>query len=531
MFDSDRAAHSDRTSWMTEQESVSRSRAHRSALEIDGLSLTIEDVVRQARAHEQPGNEAQVALSPAALPGMRASRAVVERAVANRETVYGITTGFGSLADRVIPPDLTRQLQHNLLRSHAAGAGRPFPTEVVRAAMLLRANSLARGNSGVRPTIVETLLELLNRRIHPLVPEQGSLGASGDLIPLAHLALVLEGLGEAEHEGVVGPAAEILSRVGVTPVELGAKEALALINGTQVIAALASLAIHDAARLVDSAISVATLSAFALAAHRDAFAPQIQAVRPHPGQVSVGERVWSLLQAAGEQAPGAGRVQDRYSLRCIPQVYGAIRDALAPLRGTLAIEINSATDNPLVFAETGQIISGGNFHGHPLALGCDSVKTALASLGTFAERRINLLVDGGEHGLPRFLTPDAGVNSGYMIAHYLAASLVADNRVLAHPASVDSIPTSANVEDYNSMGATAARHLRQVVANVETIVAVEAICAAQACDLTGRLPAGQLGALHARIRAAVPPLERDDRVVAGDVDAARRLLRDGQLIA
>jgi histidine ammonia-lyase len=490
-----------------------------------GEALRLEEVREVAQA----GGTAR--LVEAARRRMEASRAVVDRIVATATPAYGITTGFGSLSDRAIPPELTRQLQVNLLVSDAAGAGEPFPTEVVRAALLLRANSLARGVSGVRPALVELLLALLNARIHPVVPCQGSLGASGDLAPLAHLTLPLIGLGTVEDGGLVGPAAEALARHGLRPMTLESKEALSLINGTQIMAALGTLALLAAERLIEAAVSVSALSLCALGARRSPFDARIHQARPHPGQVAVAARLSDLLAPVPVAAPTSNRIQDPYSVRCVPQVYGAVRDALAPLRATLEIEINAATDNPLVFAEEGEVLSGGNFHGHPLALAFDAAKIAVASLGTMVERRIALLVDGEAHGLPPFLVAEPGLNCGFMIPHYLTAGLVAENRVLAHPSSVDSIPTSANVEDYNSMGATAARHLRQVVANVETIVAVEALCAAQACDLAGRVPPGPLGDLHGRIRARVPFLERDDRIPADDIAAAAALLREGRFMA
>ncbi len=489
---------------------------------IDGQPLSLAEVAAVA-LDRQP-----VDLGPAARSQMAISRATVERLVATATPAYGITTGIGSLSDRVIPPERARELQVNLLLSHATGAGEPLPTEVVRAAMLLRAVSLARGHSGVRPEVVETLLAFLNAGVHPIVPCQGSLGASGDLAPLSHLALPLIGHGTVEFEGrrLSGEAACRVS--GVEPLTLEPKEALALINGTQVMTALGTLALLRSERLLASAVAVAALSACALVARRAPFDARIHEARPQPGQQAVAATMRALLAPVPEPPPLTGRIQDPYSLRCIPQVYGAIQDALRPLRETLAIEVNSATDNPLIFGD--DLLSGGNFHGHPLALSCDSGKTAVASLGAIVERRIALLVDGEDRGLPAYLTQHPGLSSGYMIAHYLAAGLVAENRVLAHPASVDSLPVSAGIEDYNSMGSIAARHLRQVVENVETIVAIEALCAAQACDLADRVPPGPLGDLYHRIRERVPTLDGDTRVIADDVAAAAALLREGQLV-
>jgi histidine ammonia-lyase len=493
---------------------------------IDGSNLTLDqvDVVARGRAMAR--------LSEAAIPGIHASRTVVEKLVQEGRVAYGITTGFGSLSDCSISSDQAGLLQANLLRSHAAGAGNPLPIDLVRAAMLLRANSLAKGYSGVRPLVVQTLLDLLNAGIHPIVPCQGSLGASGDLAPLSHLSLPLIGLGEVELDGEVVEAAVALRRRGVEPLTLEPKEALALINGTQIITSLATLALLDAERLVESAVAVAGLSLVALAAKRAPLDERVQAVRPHPGQVKVAHALRTLLAGQVDEQIESKRVQDPYSLRCIPQVYGAIHDALHPLRAALETEVNAATDNPLIFTSgdgTGDVISGGNFHGHPLALTCDAAKIAVASLGTIIERRVALLVDGEDRGLPHCLVKEPGLNSGYMIAHYLAAGLVAENRVLAHPSSVDSIPTSANVEDYNSMGATAARHLRQVVTNVERVLAVEALCAAQGCDLRGYLPNGPLGDVYRRIRERVPMLERDDRIMGDDIGMILELLREGGL--
>uniref|UniRef100_A0A831T9L6 Histidine ammonia-lyase n=2 Tax=Thermorudis TaxID=1649508 RepID=A0A831T9L6_9BACT len=496
---------------------------------VDGATLRLEDVERVAR------QGAVARLAETARHQVEASRAAVVHVAQSGRPEYGVTTGVGSLSDRLIAPEQTRALQLNVLRSHAAGAGEPLATEVVRAALLLRANALASGYSGVRPVVIETLLALLNARIHPVVPSQGSLGASGDLAPLAHLALPLVGLGRVEMDGTIVEAGEALEARRIPPLQLEPKEAVALINGTQIMAALATLALLDAERLLESAISVAGLSACALGARRSPFDPRLHRVRPYPGQRAVAARIRALLDQVPEPERASGRVQDPYSIRCIPQVYGAVMDALRPLRGTLEIELNAATDNPLIFiedgVETAEIVSGGNFHGHPLALGCDAAKIAVASLGAMIERRVALLVDGQDYGLPPFLVAEPGLNSGVMIAHYLTASLVAENRVLAHPSSVDSIPTSANVEDYNSMGATAARTFRQVVTNVETIVTVEALCAAQACDLAGRVPpaGSELRTLYDRIRDQVPFRPRDEHIVADDISALLGLLRTGGL--
>lgn len=493
-------------------------------VDLDGVHFALEAVQAVARGG------AQVELADSARTQMAASRALVSKIVAAGKPVYGITTGLGPLSNRTVAADQARLLQLNLLRSHASGAGEPLPAEVVRAAMLLRANSLAAGFSGVRPELVERILALLNLGLHPVVPSQGSVGASGDLAPLAHLALPLIGEGKLDDGESVRTTTAVLAEHGLDAMELEPKEALALINGTQIIAAHAVLALLDAERLAASATAVAALSLAALGAKHTPFDPRIHAARPHPGQRRVAAQVRSLTADLPELATTSGRIQDPYSLRCIPQIHGAVLDALRPIRETLAIEINAATDNPLIFADDEAVLSGGNFHGHPLALACDSAKLAVASLGTISERRLYLLVDGEERGLPPCLVKEPGVNSGYMIVHYLAASLAAENRVLAHPSSVDSIPTSAGIEDVNTMGATASRHFRQIVANVETMIAGEALAAAQACDLVDRVPGGALGALHARIRERVPLLERDDRIAGDDVAAVLALLREGGLL-
>lgn len=495
------------------------------AVQIDGHSLTLDQLEAVAR-HNQ-----QAALAPGAVPAIQASRDMVARIVESGQPAYGINTGFGALSDRAIPADQTRQLQSNLLHSHATGTGELLEEDIVRAVMLLRANSLSLGYSGVRQDVIETLLALLNMGFHPLIPSQGSLGASGDLAPLAHMSLALIGSGEVHHNGRRVPARDALRATDISPLELEPKEALALINGTPVLAGLAALALVDAERLLATATSVAALSMAGLNARREPFDDNIHRVRPHPGQMKIAGQIRDLLSGTGSGTPESKRIQDPYSIRCVPQVYGAVVDALRPLRDVLQIEVNAATDNPLIFPEDGAVISGGNFHGHPLALQVELAKIAVASLGTIVERRVAVLVDGEDYGLPAFLVKEPGVNSGYMLAHYLTAGLVAENRVLSHPSSVDSIPTSANVEDYNSMGTTAARHFRQIVGHVETIVAVEALCAAQACDLSGRIPDGPLGELHARIRGQVPTLERDDRQISEEIDLMRDVVHSGDLIA
>ncbi len=430
---------------------------------LTGADLTVTDVEAVAR------HGASVALDVHARDRMAEARAVIDTLVARGEVVYGVTTGFGDLATTFIPPADTARLQENLIASHAAGVGRPFPREVVRAMLLLRANTLALGHSGARPELVDRLCRFLELGIHPVVPEQGSVGASGDLAPLAHLALPIVGRGEVEMGGSVMPSMVALREVGLEPMELAPKEGLALLNGTQLMSSLGALLLADADRLTRTASVAAAMTLEAMLGTEVAFAAPYQLARPHPGQIAVAAEVRHLLRGSGFQSSHHGsahKVQDPYSLRCVPQVHGAVRDALDHLRRVLDIELNSATDNPLVFPSGGEVpedalatggglvISGGNFHGEPIALALDFAKLALAELGSISERRTALMLDPRLNGgLPAFLTPDPGRNSGLMIVQYTAAALVSENKVLAHPSSVDSIPTSANQEDHVSMGA------------------------------------------------------------------------------
>lgn len=495
-------------------------------LTIDGHSLTLDGLERVAR------DGLPVRLGSSAIPGIEASRAAVDRIADSGVPTYGVNTGLGALSNRAIPASELRALQHNLMRSHAAGSGTALPADVVRATMLIRANSLAHGHSGVRVVVIERLLDLLNAGVTPLVPAQGSLGASGDLAPLAHLGLALTGEGSVVNaSGAIVRADAVLADLGLQPLELESKEALAIINGTAVIAGIASLALIDARRLISSAVVVAGLSANALAARREPFDARLHDARPHTGQIRIAAAMRELLGVLDEGQRATTRVQDPYSVRCVPPVIGAVLDACRPLQEALSVDLNAATDNPLVFAGDDVALSGGNFHGHPLALPIEYLKIAAASLGTITERRIALLMDGEEYGLPAFLVANPGTNSGYMIAHYLTAGLVAENKVLAHPSAVDSIPTSANIEDFNSMGTIAARHLAEIVRNVEKIVAVEALCAAQACDLRDIMPAGSLGNAYKLVRERVPMLESDNRVMADDIQTIVELIASGRLAA
>ena len=494
-------------------------------LPIDGRSLALEDVERVAGA-----SPPDVVLSGPALDRVRASRAIVDDAVAQERVVYGLTTGFGALADIVIPPDRIRELQANLIRSHAAGVGQPLPAREVRAILLLRANVLAAGCSGVRPDVIHLLLGMLNHGVHPVVPERGSVGASGDLAPLAHVALVLMGEGEADWQGrrVKGGAA--LAAAGLDPVELQAKEGLALINGTQVQTGIGLLACLSAERAVDTAEVAGAMSLEALRGTPDAFDEAIQRVRPHPGQAASASRLRALLadsEIRESHRHGDPRVQDAYSLRCMPQVHGAARQALSFVRSVLEVEINSVTDNPLVFPEDGRILSGGNFHGQPVSQALDLAAIACADLAAISERRIARLIDPQLSGLPAFLTRDPGVNSGLMMAQIVAAALVADIRLKAHPASVDSVPTDANREDHVSMGVGAALKLREAVALLETVLALELLCAAQGLEFLRPLEPGR-GVARARslIRERVAPIETD-REPGPDIRAIEDLVRSG----
>jgi histidine ammonia-lyase len=497
-------------------------------LPLTGTDLTIDNVIEVARGRRE------VTLDPAAADRMRASRAVIDRLLEEGATVYGVTTGFGDLANVRIDPADTVALQRNLVRSHAAGVGPALPDEVVRGMLLLRANALAVGLSGVRVETVELLIGMLNKAVHPVVPSRGSLGASGDLAPLAHVALVVMGEGEATVDGAgPGPGATALDHAGLAPLELGAKEGLALLNGTQLMGAIGALAHHDALRIALTADVVGAMSLEAMLGTAASFDEELVAARPHPGQVASARHLRELLEDSeigASHADSPHKVQDAYSLRCMPQVHGAARDALAELERVLAVEINAATDNPLVLS-SGSVVSGGNFHGEPLALALDYATLAVAELASISERRTARLVDAHLSGLPAFLTDRPGVQSGLMIAHYTAAALVNELGILSHPASVDTIPTSANQEDHVSMGATSARHLRTAVELAEQVLAIEAICAAQGLDFRAPLtPGAGVARAHEIVRSRVPHLD-DDRPPSADIAEATDLVHAGDLLA
>ncbi|MBU0490479.1 MAG: histidine ammonia-lyase [Chloroflexi bacterium] len=506
-------------------------------LTIDGDSLTLDDVARVAR---DPAT--QVRLADSARDRVAAASRAVEDFVARGQVVYGITTGFGAFKDRLIPPADVTALQRNIVMSHATGVGDPLPTDAVRAAMLVRANTLARGHSGIRVATLETLLAMLNRGVVPVVPCQGSLGSSGDLAPLAHIALTLIGQGEAWYQGKRLPGDEALRRAGIAPVELAAKEGLALTNGTAVMTAIGALAAVDAGGLCRAADIAGALSMEALHATPRALDPRIHQARPHPRQLECAAFMRQLLAGSTFLRPDDPRnVQDPYTLRCIPQVHGAIRDVVLYARWALEIELNSTTDNPLIFLSDdgapAEVISGGNFHGEPVALAMDYLTLGLTELGNMSERRVARLVDATSNGgvLPAFLVKHGGLNSGFMLAHYTATALASENRGLAHPASADNIPACANTEDHNSMGTIAARHAAQALRHVQTIVAIEALAAAQGIDLRreGLGPDAQLGrgtaAAYALIRQHVPFLAQDC-VMYPLIETARRLVAEGTLV-
>ena len=495
---------------------------------LDGRSLTIEDVARVARDGEP------VTIAAESYAGMEASRAVVEDRLRRGDPVYGVNTGFGRLAEVRIADEDVELLQRHLVTSCCTGVGAPLPDEVVRAMLLLRANSLVAGCSGVRPVVPETLVAMLERGVLPVVPGKGSVGASGDLAPLAHIALVLMGEGRARFAGRAIDGGEAMREAGIEPVRLAAKEGLSLCNGTQAMTALGALAVFDAARLLDTADVVGALTAEALEAVPDAFDERLHAVRPHAGQVQTAANLRRLLaESPAVLASSHGRVQDAYALRCMPQVHGASRDAVAYVHAVLETELNAVTDNPLVFAEAahGAILSGGNFHGQPLALALDFLGIALAELASISERRTERLVNPAlSGGLPPFLVRDSGLNDGFMVAQYTAAALVSENKVLAHPASVDSIPTSANQEDHVSMGMTAARHAHEILENAQTVLAIELLCACQGVDLRGCVPGPRTARAYRTLRDRVPPLD-EDRPLDDDIAAALDLVRGGDIAA
>jgi histidine ammonia-lyase len=493
---------------------------------LSGDPFAVDDVVRVAREREH------VDVAPGVADRMAPARGLVEQAAERGDIVYGITTGFGALANVRISHDEVRLLQHSIVRSHAAGTGHPTPEEVVRGMMLLRARTLAAGHTGARPLLVERIVALLNAGVTPVVPQFGSVGASGDLAPLAHCALALLGEGTVTVDGVAVPAADALRHLGLEPVSLEPKEGLALVNGTDGMLAMACLALHDLERVLRTADVTCAMSVEALLATDRPYAPEIQALRPHPGQQASADNVWRLTKGSrviASHRTTAHAVQDAYSLRCAPQVHGACRDLSAYARGVVERELASEIDNPTVFHETGAVESAGNFHGEPVAFALDAIAIAASEVASIAERRTDRMLDPAHsNGLPAFLAEDPGVNSGFMLAQYTQAALVTECRRLAVPASVDSIPTSGTTEDHVSMGWHAGLKALRAVDAASRVVGVEALCAAQGLDYREPPSAPAIAAVRERLRGVVAEM-RVDRFLAPDIEAAGGLVRDGSL--
>jgi histidine ammonia-lyase len=502
-------------------------------VELNGNDLTFDQLYAVALQN------AKVSLARAASEKMNASRRVVERLVASGKTAYGINTGFGKLASVRISSEQVRQLQVNLVRSHSCGVGEPLSITETRAMMLLRANALAKGLSGVKPATVETLCAMLNANVHPVIPSQGSVGASGDLAPLAHLAQVVIGEGQAEFQGTILPGHEALQHARIAPVQLDAKEGLSLLNGTQGMLALLSLALRHADALTDTADVAAALSLDALRGSPGAFDSRIMQARAYPGAARTARNLAHLnegseIRESHRASEKDTRVQDAYSLRCTPQVHGAVRDSLSQARGMVQVELNSATDNPLVFvreggsdSDDGDIVSGGNFHGQPLAMAADQVAIAIATLGGIAERRIEQMTNPLTSLLPAFLTPEPGLNSGFMIAQVTAAALASENKALATPHSVDSISTSGNQEDYVSMGMSGARRLAPMLRNLQHILSIELLCACQGIDLLAPLQTGVLAKRAYDAVRAKSAKVTEDRALAPGIDAISAAIETG----
>ena len=501
--------------------------ARTTAVRLTGDDLTSADV------WEVAVEGAAAELDDTAREKMQAARAVVERAAAAPEQTYGVNTGFGRFVNRTIAPELVEELQLRLLRSHACGVGEPYPDEIVRAAMVMRANTLAKGYSGTRVEVAELLLRLLAGGVLPHVPSRGSVGASGDLAPLAHLALPLVGEGQARVDGELLGGSEALARAGLEPLTLRAKEGLSLVNGTQFMGAFAALGTIRARRLARAADIACALTIESLQASRSAFLPQVHAVRPLTGQAASAANLLTLLEGSAiiESHRWCDRVQDAYSLRCAPQVHGASRDLLDYAERTTAVELNAATDNPLVFADEEELLSNGNFHGQPLGFALDALAMAVSELASISERRTERLVNPAlSDGLPAFLAPDGGLNSGFMIPQYVAASLVSENKALAHPASVDSIPTSAGQEDHVAMGNASGLKAWQVLANAESVLAIELLVGAQAVEFLAPLAPAPASEATRRFVRALSPRLREDRPLTDEIAAVAAAIRDGSLV-
>lgn len=499
---------------------------------LDGASLTIEDLVKAARFRDG------VELSKESIARIERSRSILEELARGGKIIYGVTTGFGALSNTRITLDQASQLQTNLLRSHACGVGENLSTEIVRAIMLLRLNTLAKGLSGVRMIIAQAVLDFLNEGIHPVIPSKGSVGASGDLSPLSHMALALLGEGIVEHRGKLRPALEVMKEVGLKPISVAMKEGLALNNGTQMSTAVAALTVHDSEQLIKTAEIAAGVSLEALRGIMQAFDARIHASRPYKGQIDSAHNIRTLIagsQLIKETVTGKGEAaQDPYSLRCTPQVVGAAREAIAFARKLITIEMNSATDNPLVFPDGPDVLSGGNFHGQPVGLAMDVVSIALATIANISERRVFRLLDATlNDGLPPFLvgaTESKGLHSGLMAVQYTAAALASENKILAHPATVDTIPTSGNMEDFVSMSATASLKARTILQNAQRVIAIELICAAQGLDFRGPAKCGKgTRAAYAKLREKVPMI-KEDRAVSELIETVADMISDGSLL-
>jgi len=496
-------------------------------LTINGSKLTIEEVYKVSNS-----NQTKVEISEEAKREMQKSRDLVETWVKENKVIYGVTTGFGEFANVSISNENLSELQVNLIRSHSAGAGEAIPKNIMRAMMLLRINALAKGFSGIRVSTVQTLIDMLNKDIIPFAPMQGSVGSSGDLVQLSHLVLAAIGEGKVwSGNEFVGSKTE-LEKNGIKPVELTAKEGLALINGTQMMSSFGSIATCLAEQYAKTADIIAALSVDALKGTDNAYDPRLHSLRPHAGQMRVARNLKKLIHGSEireSHRTNDDRVQDAYSLRCIPQIHGASRDAIDYVKNVLSIEINAVTDNPVIFPEEGNHIEGGNFHGQPVALALDFLAIAVAELANVSERRTERMVNGALSRLPRFLTPFGGLHSGYMIAQYTAASIVSENKVLCHPASVDSIPTSANQEDHNSMGSIAAQKSLKVVNNLARVLAVEYICAVQGIDFHKPLKtSNKLNYAYELLRNKLPTLE-NDRIIYDDICIAEEIIKSGEL--
>ena len=492
---------------------------------ITGQDLTVEQIVAVCREN------AVVELSEESVKSVLESRKIVDDLIAEEKVVYGITTGFGKFSDVVISQDQCKELQKNLIITHAVGAGNPFSKDIARGIILLRVNNLAKGFSGIRLETLQTMIDMLNKGVTPIIPEKGSLGASGDLAPLSHMVLPMIGLGLAEYEGEVLPGDEAMKRAGIPTIELSAKEGLALNNGTQAMTSTGTLALHDALNLLKTADIAAALNFEAQNGVVDALDPRVHEVRPHSGQLATARNLRKLLEGSKNTSrQGEIRVQDAYSLRCCPQIHGASKDAVNYVRDHVDIEINSVTDNPIIFKDDRAGISGGNFHGQPMALSFDFLKIAESELANVSERRIERLVNPAYSGLPAFLTPNGGVNSGFMIVQYSAAALVSENKVLAHPASVDSIPSSAGQEDHVSMGTIAARQAGEIGRNVRRVLAMDLMVACQGIDMRGNKGLGKgTQAAYDLVRKHVARLE-EDRPLYEDINYCEDIIADGSLV-